>query len=183
MPRRGSRSSGVGDSPGVEAALELAVRFLGTRPRTRWEVERRLRRTGAEEPVIAAVLDRLAGLGYVDDAAFARWWGEQRDRHAPRGRRLVEAELRAHGVPRDVIAADAEDRADPERPPGDEALPGSEEERARDALERHLRGRRVPTDPKSLQRLGMFLLRRGFDRATVRSAIATAGAELEQEDE
>ncbi len=133
--------------------------------------------------MIEAVLDRLAGLGYLDDAAFARWWGEQRDRHAPRGRRLVEAELRSHGVPRDVIAAYAAEHADPERLPGDEALPASEEERARDALERHLRGHRVPTDPRSLQRLGMFLMRRGFDPATVRATIRAAGAELESGEE
>ena len=78
--------------------MEIAVRFLGARPRTRWELERRLRRAGAEDPVVEATLERLAEIGYVDDAAFARWWGEQRDRHAPRGRRMIEAELRQHGV-------------------------------------------------------------------------------------
>lgn len=183
MPRRGSRPSEPRDPPDTEAALEIAVRYLGTRPRTRWEVQRRLQRAGAEPPVIESVLDRLAGLGYVDDAAFARWWGEQRDRHAPRGRRLLEAELRSHGVPRDVIDEYAAEHADPERLPGDEALPGSEDERARDALDRHLRGRPVPTDPRALQRLGMFLMRRGFDRGTARAAIRATGSEVEGGDE
>ncbi|HTI29006.1 MAG TPA: regulatory protein RecX, partial [Methylomirabilota bacterium] len=83
--------------------MEIAVRFLGTRPRTRWELDRRLRRAAAPPEVIASTLDRLATMGYVDDMAFARWWAEQRDRHAPRGRRMVEAELRRHGVPREVL--------------------------------------------------------------------------------
>ena len=54
--------------------MEIAIRFLGTRPRTRWELERRLRRAAATDEVITATLDRLAAMGYVDDTAFARWW-------------------------------------------------------------------------------------------------------------
>jgi regulatory protein len=159
--------------------MEIATRFLGARPRTRWELERRLRRAGVEQPVIDATLERLADLGYVDDAAFARWWGEQRDRHAPRGRRLIEAELRRSGVPRDVIDAFRDEHADPERAPEDASLPGTEAERARDALARHLRGRRLPDEPKALARIGMFLVRRGFDPETVRMALRDAGAEAD----
>lgn len=161
--------------------MEIAVRFLGTRPRTRWELDRRLRRAGVGDSIAQATLDRLAELGYVDDAAFARWWGEQRDRHAPRGQRLIEAELRRSGVGRDVIEAYREEHASPERAPEDEALPGSEEDRARDALARHLRGRPMPADPKARQRIGMFLVRRGFAPDIVRSALREAGAETDDE--
>ena len=156
--------------------MEIATRFLGARPRTRWELERRLRRAGAEEPVVVTTLDRLAELGYVDDAAFARWWGEQRDRHAPRGLRMIEGELRQHGVDREVIEAYRSEHAAPERVAEDEALPGSEAERASEALDRHLRGRPLPTDARALQRVGMFLMRRGFDPETVRSTIRQAAA-------
>jgi regulatory protein len=156
--------------------MEIAVRFLGARPRTRWELERRLRRAGVEDPVVEATLERLAEIGYVDDAAFARWWGEQRDRHAPRGRRMIEAELRKHGIGRDVIDAHRGEHASPERAPEDASLPGSEADRAREALERHLRGRPLPSDARALQRVGMFLVRRGFDPETVRSTIRAAGS-------
>lgn len=163
--------------------MEIATRFLVARPRTRWELERRLRRAGTEEVVLDATLARLAELGYVDDAAFARWWGEQRDRHAPRGRRLVEAELRRSGVPRDVIEAYRVEHANLERAPEDESLPDTEDERARDALARHLRGRALPADPKARQRIGMFLVRRGFDPDTVRGALRQASAELTADDD
>lgn len=157
-------------APDAEAAIEVAVRFLGTRPRTRWELERRLRRAGAEPDVIAATIDRLAAMGFVDDAAFARWWAEQRDRHAPRGRRMVEAELRQHGVPRDVLEAlRGEELAEPSLDA--EGLPGTEDERADTALARHLRGRPIPDDPKARQRLGAYLVRRGFDPEAARAAI------------
>lgn len=156
--------------------MDIAVRFLATRPRTRWELDRRLRRAGVGEPIVEATLDRLSEIGYVDDAAFARWWGEQRDRHAPRGRRMIEAELRQHGIGRDVIEAHREEHASPERAPEDASLPGSEAERARKALERHLRGRPLPSDARALQRVGMFLVRRGFDPDTVRSTLRSAGS-------
>lgn len=157
--------------------MEVAARFLATRPRTRREVERRLQRAGAEPDVIEGTLTRLAELGYVDDAAFVRWWMEQRDRHAPRGRRLVEAELRQRGVGREEIETLREEWEQPERAPGDESLPGTDQDRAAAALERHLRGRPLPEDPKALQRIGMFLVRRGFDPETARAAIRAAGAD------
>ena len=175
MPARGTRRREPPEPPDASAAMEIAVRFLGSRPRTRWELERRLRRAGVGESVLEGTLARLAELGYVDDAAFVRWWGEQRDRHAPRGRRMLEAELRQHGVPRDVIEAYRDEHATPERAAEDETLPASEAERADDALGRHLRGRPLPEEPKARQRIGMFLVRRGFDPDTVRGALRRAG--------
>ena len=157
--------------------MDIAVRFLAARPRTRWELDRRLQRAGADEAVVGATLERLAELGYVDDAAFARWWADQRDRHAPRGRRLIEAELRRNGVPREVIEAQRDEHDHPDRAPEDARLPATEAERAREALERHLRGRAMPDDPKALQRLGMFLVRRGFDPETVRNTLREAGSD------
>jgi regulatory protein len=177
------RRRATGERPDAARAMEVAVGYLGTRPRTRWETERRLRRAGATEPVIAETVQRLAELGYLDDAAFARWWGEQRDRHAPRGARMVEAELRQHGVPREIIEAYRVEHQAPEHRPEDDALPASEPERAADALARHLRGRPLPSDAKALQRVGMFLVRRGFDPDTVRSAIRQARARSDDDDD
>jgi regulatory protein len=151
--------------------MEVAARFLATRPRTRWEVERRLKRAGAADTVIGATLDRLIELGYLDDAAFATWWADQRDRHAPRGRRMIEAELRQRGVGRETIEGFRQRHDAPQRAPEDEALPASEPERAAAALAAHLRGRPVPADATAQQRIGMFLVRRGFDPETARGAI------------
>ena len=164
------------EPPDVGAATEIAARFLGTRPRTRRELELRLRRAAATDDVIATTLERLGSLGLVDDLAFARWWAEQRDRHAPRGRRMVEAELRQRGVPREVLellrgGELAEPALDAEH------LPGTEGERAAAALAGHLRGRPLPSDLKARQRVGAFLMRRGFDPETVRAAMRAAVAE------
>ncbi|HEV7200411.1 MAG TPA: regulatory protein RecX [Candidatus Limnocylindria bacterium] len=154
--------------PDAEQAFEIAGRFLGTRPRSRWEVEQRLRRSGTTDEVVAVTLERLERIGFVDDTAFARWWVEQRDRHSPRGRMALETELRAKRIPPAVIAALRD------VPPDEE--PVSEDDRADAALERHLKGRPLPDDPKALQRLGMYLVRRGFDPATARAALRRRGA-------
>lgn len=154
--------------------MEIGAHFLSTRPRTRRELELRLRRSGTTDEVIAAALVRLEALGLVDDVAFARWWAEERDRHAPRGRRRVEAELRQRGVPREVMEAlRREELAEPALHA--ETIPGSEAERAAVALARHLKGRFLPDDPRAIQRLGAFLMRRGFDPETVRATLRAAG--------
>ena len=131
MARRATRRKPPADPADPAAAMEVAARFLGTRPRSRWEVERRLRRAEFGEPTIAATLKRLTALGYLDDMAFARWWAEQRDRHAPRGRRMIEVELRQHGVPREVIEPFRDEHALPERAAEDAHLPSTEDDRAR----------------------------------------------------
>lgn len=178
MTRRGRRRHDEAERtpPDGEAAMEIAAHFLGARPRTRWELERRLRRALASDEVITATLERLARLGYVDDTAFARWWAEQRERHSPRGRRMVEAELRQRGVPREILDSMREVEL-PEPGPGGESLPGSEADRARLALERHLKGRPLPDDQRAIQRLGAYLMRRGFEPDIVRSTLLSAAEE------
>ena len=62
----------------------------------------------------------------------------------------------------------------------------AEPSRAREALARHLRGRALPTDRRALERVGMFLVRRGFDPDTVRTTLrsaADATDELSEKDE
>ena len=152
--------------------MEIAARYLGARPRTRWELERRLRRSGTDDATVERTVDKLVELGYVDDRAFARWWAEQRDRHSPRGRRMVEAELRQHGVPREIIEElRGGELAEPAL--DHHGLPATEDERALAALDRHLRGRPIPEDRKAIERIGMYLVRRGFAPETARRAIRT----------
>jgi SOS response regulatory protein OraA/RecX len=83
-------------------------------------------------------------------------------------------------VSREVIEAYRLEHAAPERAPEDEGLPSDELARATEALARHLRGRPMPTDRAARQRVGMYLVRRGFDPDTVRAALA--GGDIETDD-
>jgi SOS response regulatory protein OraA/RecX len=89
---------------------------------------------------------------------------------------MLEAELRQRGVPRAVIVALRGTEPNGEERPDEDGLPTTELDRARQALGRHLRGRPLPSDSAALRRLGMFLMRRGFDVETVRSVLRSASA-------
>src|SRR6266496_2612342 len=55
-----------------EAAHAAALWLLESRARTRLELRQRLERRGFEAEAIERALDRLTGVGLVDDEAFAR---------------------------------------------------------------------------------------------------------------
>ena len=104
----------VGDALDEAAMLELdaaaerdrattaALRFVSFRPRSERETRDRLRAHGFSADAIDAAIERMRGWRYLDDGAFAEFWVASRAEHAPRGRRALEAELRAKGVDRAV---------------------------------------------------------------------------------
>ncbi len=87
----------------TRSALDAALRLLALRPRAERELRQRLARRGFESEEIEGALRRLTELRLVDDAAFARFWVEQRDAFRPSGRRRLEAELRGKGVAREAV--------------------------------------------------------------------------------
>lgn len=142
--------------------LDAAVRFLTPRPRSRAEVRRRLLRPHPKRPTpspeaVERMLDRLEQLGLLSDRDFADFWVENRERFSPRSARALSQELRQHGVDRETAAA----VTDPDR----------DEERAIAAGQRKLRTLSGADFQTFRDRLGPFLLRRGFSYSVARSAI------------
>jgi len=177
---RRSRRAAVDDPADVLAA---AARFLEARPRSTDEVRRRLRDAGYRVDLVDAALDRLAQLGYLDDAAFARAWVESRDRARPRGARALRDELRGKGV----AAVDAEaalvarearvsgdDPDDPRLAPGvgeRAASEASDDEAAARLLARKAAGLLREADPRKRRAKAYGLLARsGFDPGTAARA-------------
>ena len=76
--RRGGKASKPLDTTGLrDLALAYMARFATSTARLERYLKRKLRERGWEdaegrEPDIASLVERYAGLGYVDDAAFAR---------------------------------------------------------------------------------------------------------------
>jgi regulatory protein len=106
------------DADPESVARAIALRLLERQPRTRAELEREMARRGVPSDAAAAVLDRFAEVGLVDDAAFAQAWVDSRHRGRGLARRALSAELRRRGVDeptiRDAVAdvsADDEDAA------------------------------------------------------------------------
>ena len=152
-------------------ATEAALVFLSYRPRSEKEVRDRLRRGGYEPDAIEHAIGRLHEWRYLDDADFARRWVENRTAHRPRGKRLLQQELRHKGIDGE-IARDAIDDADLDEPGAAEAL-------AR---------RRLPSyagdEPAAIRRrLGAYLARRGYGYDVIRIALDRALGEADDLDD
>lgn len=91
------------EEPALQEALEAALRYLRPRPRSVWEVRQRLLRRGVDPQAIEGVVARLQERGLLDDGAFASFWIENRESFRPRGRHLLEQELRQRGVSPQVL--------------------------------------------------------------------------------
>ena len=82
-----------------QRATEAAVRYLGMRPRSTHEIRDYLHRKGYSPETVDTAVGRLTERGYLDDAAFARWWAENRAQFRPRGPHLLRQELRRRASP------------------------------------------------------------------------------------
>ncbi len=152
----------------VARALDHAVRLLARRPYSTSEIRRKLASKQIAPPVIDDVLARLERLGYVDDWAFAQYWVENRERFRPRGPRALRYELREKGISQRIIDSVLQDV-------DDAAL-------ARRAAEKRLRRLRGTTRREWREKLGAYLVRRGFDYHLVRDVTDQMIAELENEE-
>lgn len=86
------------DSEQYEKSMNAAIRFLSYRPRSKKEIVDFLKKKKAEVEIREKVIERLTEFGYIDDEKFAAWWIEQRSTFRPKGKKLLELELRAKGV-------------------------------------------------------------------------------------
>jgi regulatory protein len=86
-----------------QSCLNAAVRYLGYRPRSEAEIIQRLQKHGFDTESTEKALSQLKKQGLVDDAAFARFWIDNRESFSPRSRRLTGLELRRKGLSNDVI--------------------------------------------------------------------------------
>lgn len=148
--------------------LAAALRFLAPRPRSRTEVRRRLLRPHPTRPTpdaaaVERVLSRLAASGALDDRDFADFWVENRERFSPRSARALSVELRQRGVDRETVEATTQ----PERDADRALAAGRQKLRAFGGLDFQA----------FRERLGAFLLRRGFGYEVARVAVRELWAE------
>ena len=146
------------DSPQSRARAR-ALRLLAARPRTEAQIRDRLARAGfADEG--DEVVAWLRGLGYLDDAAFARDRARALVAPGRLGPRLAERRLAAAGIPPESARRAVAD-----------ALGADEMALCRHLAERRAR-RPIPgLDDRERARLGGFLLARGFSGRAVSSAL------------
>lgn len=138
-------------------AFEAAVALLARRPRSEREVRRRLAQRKISQPLIDETLARLRTLKLIDDAAFAQFWAETRDRSSPRGKKLVTQELRTNGIELGVAVAATADLSD--------------EDAAYRLASQRVRSMASLDYQTFRNRLGSLLQRRGFGWETARATV------------
>ncbi|MGC2568018.1 MAG: recombination regulator RecX [Mycobacterium sp.] len=138
-----------------ELARALCLRLLTARARTRAELAGQLAKRGYPDDVSTRVLDRLAGVGLVDDAGFAEQWVHSRQANAGKGKRALSAELHTKGVGKDVITAVLGG-----------INPAAERGRAEQLVRKKLRRENLGDDDlRVTRRLVAMLARRGFGQS------------------
>lgn len=145
----------------AQRVMADAHRLLGHRARSRGELERRLLAKEHEEAVVREALERLAGDGLLDDAAFAHSYAADKRRLSGWGSERIRRGLAALDVAPEVIEHELGLEA--------EASPHAELERALEVLRR--RGAPQPPLEVARRRAYQALLRRGFPAPTAYAAV------------
>ena len=148
-------------------AHAIALRVLALRPHSRAELERKLARRGCDPLVAAEVLDRLAEVGLVDDAAYAQMLVQSRSRTNGLSGAALRRELREKGVD-DELASTAIGSLDDE----------TERARAEELVAKKLRTMGGLEAQVQARRLAAMLARKGYPSgvayAVVRDAVNAA---------
>jgi len=154
-PATGEAPESVADGDTAQQVYAKALGLLSRREHSQRELRRKLDRKGYAADESAAAVQRLQQQSFQSDQRFAQMLVRSRVAQGQGPRRIL-AELRTHGIADD----DARDALEQE---GTDWL----------VLARrvHVRryGQAVVRDPQESRRRAAFLLRRGFDAATVRA--------------
>lgn len=161
------RVAGDGEPDPHSVAKAIAMRQLTLGPRSRGQLEAALARRGCDPQVAAVVLDRLAEVGLVDDAAFAEQLVQSRQRTKGLSGAALRKELRDKGID-DELASRAVGGIDDE----------SERARAEQLVATRLRSLGGLQPQVQARRLAGMLARKGYPPgvayAVVRDAITAA---------
>jgi regulatory protein len=137
----------------------VSMHALTRRGLSRWELEKTLSSRELDEETIAAELDRLEGVGLIDDAALAETFVRTQHERKGLGRGALTAELRRRHIDQELIDAALEQVDDDD-----------EQSRATElAVKRASQLSSYDLDTAK-RRLTAFLMRKGYSSSVVRAA-------------
>ncbi len=144
----------------IEEGFQKALKYISYKPRTKFEVLKKLKESDFDEDTISIVLDMLVEKGYVNDLQYAKNWVENRSVYKPRSKKLITWELKNKQLGEDII-----------REVTGEMMP--EEKLAILAAEKYARRLSGCEKEVFFRRLSGYLIRRGFSYSTVNSTVQT----------
>jgi regulatory protein len=142
-------------------ARNAAYRLLTYRPRSKAEVEAKLRDKEFNDAIIGAVLADLERLGYVNDRKFAHDWTRSRIRLRGFGGRRIGLELKNKGIGQEMIREVFAEVFSDE----------TESETAKRVVEKRLNTMKALDRETRRRRLAGFLERKGFSFEIIRTVL------------
>ena len=139
------------------SAMGFALKLLGFRSHSRKELEQKLLKKGYSAERIEQVVEKLTGLGLMDDRMFGIELIKSRSRRKPSGKLKIRMELRKKGVSDSII--------------GDLLKDYDSAELCYRAAEKKIGLLRGATDEMRKKKLEVFLYNRGFEWHDVQSVI------------
>jgi len=149
-----------------DVARQIVLRQLAMAPRSRAQLETKLRQRDCPEDVITRVLDRMTEVGLVDDEAYAAMLVRSQQATKGLAKRALAHELRKKGIDKDLADA-ALDEVDPEE----------ERRTARELVDKKLRSMGGLTVEVQTRRLAGMLARKGYGSGVAYSVIRDAIAD------
>lgn len=138
-------------------AYLAALRYIGIRPRSAYQLMRYLGEKGFSEELAQRIARRCSEQGYIDDEAYAKQWVAERLRLRPKGAYALKMELLQKGIAKPIV----------ERAIG-EIDRDEEQEAARKLLRSKLRRKSGSLTLADEQKLLSMLMRKGFSSSMVR---------------
>lgn len=120
-----------------------------------------------DDKIIDQVIDKLKEKKFINDEEFAKWWIESRTRFRPRSLKLIAFELKQKGIAQDLIESGIRNQ---------ELGIKDDASMARKLVEKKIGKYKGVSKQELYQKLGSFLVRRGFNWETIKQAIDEANA-------
>lgn len=143
-----------------QKALKVALRFLKVRPRSIFEVRRKLKEKKCNSEIVEKVISKLVEQKLLDDQKFARSWIGFRENLRPTGLRLLRLELKKFGIAEEILQNVLKPQQD-----SDFQL-----QLALKAAEKKKKYLQLSHE-EYFQKMSGFLARRGFDWPVIEKAI------------
>jgi len=151
----------------IEEGYQKALRFISFKPRTQFEIRKKLSESEFSEEIINIVINKLVQKGYVNDFEFAQNWAENRSIYKPRSKKLISWELKNKKVNKEII---------------DEVIIGMVPDEKLAVLASEKYARRLSGCDKDVffRRLTGYLSRRGFSYSIVKPIVEETWVKLRQ---
>lgn len=144
----------------AKQARITSLRLLAASPKTRKELEKKLREKGYPEAMVSSTMEALESDGLLSDRAYAKNLQARYTHEKPSGRRKLSFEMKRRGVPAKIQ---------------EEILSGitpEEETKRAKELASYKWEQAAKLEPlKRKKKVFDFLLRRGFDFQTAKDTI------------